>query len=158
MSGPTFRDMTLSDFGFYDQCESDLHRLHQEARPDLFKPCPHFPKKRFQMQFDEPSVQLFLAEIDGAPVGMCVLELHQIPESHPLVCENTSAYISDIYVVESFRRQGVATALYREAVRRSKKLGAKRLELMVWPFNKSALAFYEGLGFTVRSYNLETKL
>lgn len=154
------RDMVPDDYPVYDRFESSLHRMHQEARPDLFKPCEHpFSQERFQSQLTDGSTQIFLAETeDGIPLGMCVLEIHHPPKDHPLICGDPCGYISDLFVSPEARRQGLATALYQESVRRSKAAGARRLELMVWPFNKGASAFYERMGLSVRSYNLEIKL
>ena len=35
------RSLTPEDYPLYDQWEADLHRMHVEARPDLFCPLEH---------------------------------------------------------------------------------------------------------------------
>lgn len=49
---------------------------------------------------------------------------------------------------EKFRRKGIVTAIIDFAKKEAKKNGFARLELDMWEFNDSALAFYESVGFT----------
>jgi len=54
---------------------------------------------------------------------------------------------------EHHRRMGIATALVDFCRAEAKKRGFGRIELDMWEFNKSALAFYENAGFrTYRRY------
>jgi GNAT superfamily N-acetyltransferase len=52
----------------------------------------------------------------------------------------------------------VATALFRAAEEAAKAGGALRLDLMVWDFNRDAMAFYQAMGMTPQRYILEKKL
>lgn len=152
------RDMRTEDYPVFDRFLGQLHKLHQEARPDLFRPAEHpLSQGFFEERLNDPGTRLLLAEVGGLPAGMCLFELEDGPRD-PLLFPRKRAYLNDIFVAEGFRRMGVARALYREAERRAKDFGAEELGLTVWEFNESAQRFYREMGMTVRTLNLEKKL
>jgi GNAT superfamily N-acetyltransferase len=51
-----------------------------------------------------------------------------------------------------------ARALFAEAEKQAKELGAVRIDLMLWSFNESTRKFYESLGMTPQRYIFEKKL
>jgi len=55
-------------------------------------------------------------------------------------------YVVDLYVREDARRQGVGTALMREAARICQEAGGRTLVWAVYAPNKLAARFYERLG------------
>ena len=63
-----------------------------------------------------------------------------------------------IYVEEGYRKNSVGKQLFSETERLAKEWGAKRLDLSVWNFNKTALGFYEALGMQIQNYTLEKVL
>lgn len=56
------------------------------------------------------------------------------------------AYMDDLCIDKRFRGQGIGKKLFNFAVDIAKEKGAKRLDLMVWSFNKNAINFYSELG------------
>ncbi|HKA92046.1 MAG TPA: GNAT family N-acetyltransferase [Haliangiales bacterium] len=58
-----------------------------------------------------------------------------------------AAYVTDVLVVESARRRGVATLLLEDAAKLARAAGLARLVLHVAPDNHAALALYAKLGF-----------
>jgi ribosomal protein S18 acetylase RimI-like enzyme len=52
----------------------------------------------------------------------------------------------------SHRRQGVGTALLRQAVAWSRESRIRKLELHVFPWNEPALGLYESFGFVREGY------
>ena len=88
---------------------------------------------------------------------MCDLLLCE-SSPNPILLPQKSAHVDDILVLGEFRRKGVGTALYEEALCRAKRFGAEHLELMVWAFNESARKFYEKCGMTLRSFVMDMKL
>lgn len=67
-------------------------------------------------------------------------------------------YVDDMFVHPSYRGQKIATTLFHKMERRAKKLGATRIDLMVWEFNESAQELYRSLGMTPQRYILEKLL
>ncbi len=63
----------------------------------------------------------------------------------------------DLVVDKDFRRRGIAKRLFAFMEEEARKRGAKRLDLMVWEFNREALKFYESFGMKPQRYILEKK-
>ena len=154
----SIRTMTVQDYPLFDVMESALHRMHQQARPDLFAELAHpCSRAEFSQMIQDSHRELFLAEWKGKPAGMCDLLLCE-SSPNPILLPQKSAHVDDILVMGEFRRKGVGTALYEEALCRAKRFGAEHLELMVWAFNESARKFYEKCGMTLRSFVMDMKL
>lgn len=152
------RDLTPEDYPVYDQWERQLHHLHVDARPDLFQPMEHpVPMKQYLRELEDDHEVRLLALVDGVPAGICSLSLREAPAS-PLLRGEKGLYVVDLFVDSAYRKQGVAKALLAEGIGRGQAFGAKRLSLTVWPFNKTALKFYESLGLSVRALTLEKEL
>lgn len=69
-----------------------------------------------------------------------------------------SIYIDAIFVLEPFRRRGIATRLFRQMQDTASEIGAERMDLMVWAFNAPALAFYKSLGMKEQRIVLEKQV
>lgn len=149
------RPMRPEDFPAVSAMMDDLHALHVENRPDLYVPMsPIYPENVYLEKLADPATLCLLAEEDGAAAGLCFVEMRK----RTCMRNIPSAYMDDLYVSPAFRRRGVATALFRRAEALAKEKGAVRLDLMVWGFNREALAFYESLGMTRQRYILELPL
>lgn len=87
-----------------------------------------------------PDAAVFVAEDGDRIVGR--LSLSRDP--HP-----ASRHVADLglMVAASHRRQGVGTALLRQAVAWSRESRIRKLELHVFPWNEAAIALYESFGF-----------
>ena len=149
------RPMRPEDYPAVDAMMSDLHSLHVAARPDLYAPAEHiYAREEYLRKLDDPAMICLLAEEDGAPAGLCFTEMRR----RTCMRNIPSAYMDDLYVRPGSRRTGLATALFRAAEREARARGAVRLDLMVWSFNESALAFYRSLGMRPQRYILEMPL
>lgn len=62
--------------------------------------------------------------------------------------DNYSLVVNDIYVVEEFRRQGIATRLFREVARVAEKNHLKCVRFRTWGFDKETSAFVQSLNKT----------
>jgi L-phenylalanine/L-methionine N-acetyltransferase len=92
-----------------------------------------------------PDAAVFVAEDGERIVGR--LSLSRDP--HP-----ASRHVADLglMVAASHRRQGVGTALLRQAVAWSRDSRIRKLELHVFPWNEPALGLYESFGFVREGY------
>lgn len=88
--------------------------------------------------------------VDDKIAGICLATIKDKIEK--------SIYIDDIFVLEEFKHQGIATKLYKQVESIDKDIGAKRIDLTVWQFNNTALKFYESLGMETQRKILETRL
>lgn len=156
----TVRAMKIDDYEIFEEFYSDLHKLHFEQRPDIFKEKVSLPPRDvFAKDLEDPKRAAFIAELDGKPVGMCMMSFHTVEdnEESPLV-PHFMAHIDDIYTAAEHRRQGVATTLYKFAEKYAQDCGAEKLQLNVWSFNKNAIALYERLGMKPMFYKMEKML
>lgn len=151
----TLRPLTMDDYDAFSALMQQLHSLHVENRPDMYVPREQLytPQDFEEMVSSEEHIAIG-AEKEGKLVGICVLTL----KKRNFMIKEISAYMDELVVEESLRHQGIATALFHEAERISREKGAKRLDLMVWDFNKGAKALYEQLGMTPQRYIYEKKL
>jgi predicted N-acetyltransferase YhbS len=82
---------------------------------------------------------VLVAERDGRPLGTATLEVEDLPSRPDL-----SPWLASVLVTPAARRQGVATALVREVLRRAALLGHRR----IWLFTPDQAAFYAARGWT----------
>jgi RimJ/RimL family protein N-acetyltransferase len=87
-----------------------------------------------------PHSAVLVAEANGTIIG----RLSIARDLHP-----ASEHVADVglMVDRGHRRLGVGTALMVEAERWARRVGVRKLELHVFPYNKPAIALYEGLGY-----------
>ena len=94
-----------------------------------------------------PKGVVFLAEVDGAPVG-CGM-------THPL--SDLDAEIKRVYVRESVRGKGIASQISKALMQQARKDGYKRIFLDTSRLFSHAQKMYEKLGFKKRHpYSDET--
>jgi ribosomal protein S18 acetylase RimI-like enzyme len=145
------RKLTINDFEMIDTIISNLHKIHTQNRPDFYTPNEHpISKKEFaKLLKDKNKINLAFIS-DNQVVGICLATIkNKISKS---------IYIDDIFVVDEFRQQGIATQLFNEIESIAKQISAKRIDLTVWQFNTSAIEFYKSLGMTEQRIVLEKGL
>ncbi len=148
----TFKKMTPEDYDGVDALMAELHRLHVEARPDMYVPVDHlYSREEYMRRISGDGWISLLAESGGTIIGIAFVELRDRVN----MVNSRTAYMHDIYVVPTERRAKIGTMLYRMAEREARERGAHRLDLTVWCFNKDALAFYHAMGFSDQRLVLE---
>ena len=149
------RNMTVQDYLEVDQLMQQLHKLHVKGRPDLYVDLQHpYSLENFRQKVESAEHILLLAEENGKILGICFVAMRE----RSMMVNQQTAYMDDLFVCEEVRRQGIATKLFEDAEKKAVALGAKRLDLMVWDFNQSAIGFYKSLGMTEQRYIFEKEL
>lgn len=154
------RDLTIDDFEQYNNIMFEMHNLHANSRPDIYKAIGKPTDKRawdFEKSLTTDNMELFGIEDSGNIIGICQMTIRSISENKAVVARKR-AYIDQIGVSDNYRRKGIGTLLYNEAIRRATEHKADCLELMVWNFNKTAIEFYKSLGMTVQHSIMEKTL
>ena len=130
-----------------------VNDLHVEGKPDVFKPGFTDELRDYIYDIWNNSEQgIIVAEENGEICGFAIIN-HIVKPENPFMYERNFLDIDEFCVDKDHRRQGVATALISFIRDFAKEKGYKRLELNMWEFNESALAFYESVGFeTFRRY------
>ena len=83
--------------------------------------------------------RIYVAE-DGEVVAFLSVEVHHDPVDH--------IYLDDFSVTAAYRSKGIGSALIRTAEAYAEQIGSRAVLLHVEKINRSAMRFYERLGYT----------
>lgn len=67
-------------------------------------------------------------------------------------------WIDELYVLETYRRQGIAKQLLDYTTTQAKENTCERVEFCAWNFNADAMHVYEKLGYSIQRTIYELKL
>ncbi|HEX2923791.1 MAG TPA: GNAT family N-acetyltransferase [Chloroflexota bacterium] len=90
---------------------------------------------------DPPVFHVLLAEQDGRLVGYSLFFF-----TYSTFLARPTLWVEDIFVLPSERGNGTGRMLMRELAREAVRRGCGRMEWSALDWNKTAIAFYEGLG------------
>jgi len=151
------RAMEANDFEGVHVLFGQVHALHVENRPDVYRDADPLPRERFDEMLANGKAICLVAEEAERIAGFCVLIL-RAPAQNPAMLPVCVAFMDDLCVHSDFRRRGIGKALLVAARDAARARGAQTLMLQVWAFNEAALRFYEAAGLRVRNLNLEEPL
>ena len=122
---------------------------HHRAQDSRFLVAPDGERRysrHIQEMMRSRDARVLVAEtVERSPIcGYLVVELQERP---PMAMPGVYGFLSDIYVLESARRQGVGRLLFAEAQRWLTVRKAVAIELYVAEANPAAAAFWQALGF-----------
>lgn len=135
----------------------EVHQLHYENRPDIYKDTTEITQEYFSNLCREENTFTMVADEDGKIIGLCMGTLRKSPQT-PIVKTRTTVLLDAIAVRQDYRGKGLGKRLYLEAQSYAREHGAESIELMAWAFNQSAIDFYQHMGMTVRSVTYEQRL
>lgn len=143
--------LTINDFSVVESVIAKLHKIHVDNRPDFYIENEHpLAKKEYKAMLNNQDKISIAYIVDDKIAGVCLATIKDKIEK--------SIYIDDIFVLEEFRHQGIATKLYKQVESIANNIGAKRIDLTVWQFNNTAINFYKSLGMETQRIVLETRL
>lgn len=118
--------------------DADVERAHA-VRNAVFRREP-MELDYYRARLETPSRRDFVAEVDGAIVG--------VAHSMPNIWEATSGYAwSNLAVLPDYRRRGIGTALLRAISSHAERLGSSGLGIVAAEDEADALRFLEKRGF-----------
>ena len=133
-------------------------QVHHDIRPDIFRAgAQKYDEAALKELLKDTDRPVFIGEEDGKVLGYCFC-IHREYTADPVLADRKELYIDDLCVEETCRGSGIATALYRHVTEYAKQQGCQFVTLNVWAGNDNAQRFYEHLGLTPRSTNMEIKL
>lgn len=151
----TIRDIRKADYEAVDRLLLQLHRVDVAGRPELFLETKHYMSRdSFESLVENEETITILAEKWGKAVGCCFVSLLD----RSAMVEMKTAYIDLIVVDSKHRRKGIGKALFQSVQKRAQKLGAKRMDLIVWSHNQIAVNAYASYGMVPQRYVYEMML
>ena len=150
------RNAVISDFPAIAALEKQVYNLHLSAYPDLIR--PQLDEALFRDYFEEcldsENGKILVYEDSGEILGYCVLRKREY-KNHRLFFDMISLELDDICVDAEARGQQIGKRLFGAAKAYAEEIGASRLELTVWEFNKNARRFFELQEMTPRLTRME---
>ena len=132
-----------------------VHKVHSDARPDLFKSGgKKYTDEELKEIIKDEEKPIFVYEADGKIEGYAFCILIDNTNKNSL-CDYKSLYIDDLCVDENCRGRGIGKILYDYVLEYAKKIGCYNLTLNVWEGNDSAMRFYKNIGLKIQKIGME---
>lgn len=148
------RRATLTDIDGINKLLYEVHKVHSDKRPDLFK----VGSKKYTNEElakiivdDNRPIFVYVDNDDILGYAFCVF----IKNNSNSLTDILSLYIDDLCVDENARGKKVGTSLYNYVLQFAKEVGCYNVTLNVWACNNSALKFYEKCGLSVQKIGME---
>ncbi len=148
------RRATLTDIDGINKLLYEVHKVHSDKRPDLFK----VGSKKYTNEElakiivdDNRPIFVYVDNDDILGYAFCVF----IKNNSNSLTDILSLYIDDLCVDENARGKKVGTSLYNYVLQFAKEAGCYNVTLNVWVCNNSALKFYEKCGLSVQKIGME---
>ena len=148
------RRATLTDIDGINKLLYEVHKVHSDKRPDLFK----VGSKKYTNEElakiivdDNRPIFVYVDNDDILGYAFCVF----IKNNSNSLTDILSLYIDDLCVDENARGKKVGTSLYNYVLQFAKEAGCYNVTLNVWACNNSALKFYEKCGLSVQKIGME---
>lgn len=148
------RRATLTDIDGINKLLYEVHKVHSDKRPDLFK----VGSKKYTNEElakiivdDNRPIFVYVDNDDILGYAFCVF----IKNNSNSLTDILTLYIDDLCVDENARGKKVGTSLYNYVLQFAKDAGCYNVTLNVWACNNSALKFYEKCGLSVQKISME---
>lgn len=146
---------SINDFNEINLIFKEVHNLHQQNRPDIFKMNNHFTKEEFQNILND-SKEIFLIIKDKHIIGFIHATINN-KESNNLI-SNKNLFISSFGIKKEYQNKGLGTKLFKELKKIAINQKCDNIILNVWSFNNNAITFYLKQGFKKQRKIMEIKL
>ena len=144
----TIRPATAADHVAIAELNVVVQQMHHDAAPELFKP-PEMAAivDYFRQALRSDALRAFVIEADGAVRGYALARLQTQPET-ALTYGGLVVELDQISVDPAYRGRGLGRQLIDQVKSLASDVGAARLQLTVWEFNRHARDVFERAGFT----------
>ena len=153
------RDLQPEDYDALCEIIDEVDTLHREALPRIFRKSegPVRDKEFILDLIGGGDAGLFVAEADGRMAGFIHVMVHDSPDV-AIMKPRRFALVDNLTVKKVYHRQGIGRLLMDYADAWARKNGASSIELNVYAFNDTAVAFYQNLGYEFLSYRMSKSL
>ncbi len=152
---PILRRAKDSDLPALGRLLLQVHRVHSDARPDLFTPGGRKYDDGELLEILKDELRpIYVAECEGAVEGYAFCQLEETRGLSGRTDIRT-LYVDDLCVDEAARGKGLGRALLGYAREQARAMSCYNLTLNVWAGNDAALGFYRSLGLKTQKIGLE---
>ena len=149
------RRAEVSDLPALSRLLCQVHKVHSDVRPDLFKAgAKKYTDSDVTAILADGSRPVFVAEQGGTVLGYAFCVHQQYVDNNNMTDVKT-LYIDDLCVDEHARGSHIGRALYEYVVSYARAHEYYNVTLNVWAGNTNALRFYEKLGLITQKIGLE---
>lgn len=151
----TIRRANDGDIPALDRLLFEVHKVHSDVRPDLFKSgAKKYTDAELRDILKDEKTPVFVAETaDGiAGYAFCIAQQHVGSRS---MTDVRTLYIDDLCVDERVRGLHIGKRLYEYVLAFAKEQGFYNVTLNMWADNVKAVGFYEKLGLRVQKIGME---
>lgn len=159
MSELVIRFAQEKDMETIDKLLYEVHKVHSDVRPDLFKAGAkkYTDDELRSIIADTEKTPVFVADYEGTVCGYAFCIHKQFVNDNNMTDIRT-LYIDDLCVDENIRGKHIGKSLYEYVIAYAKAHGYYNVTLNVWGGNTKAIGFYEKMGLKVQKIGMETIL
>ncbi len=155
MEQVSIRRAAESDINAISKLLYVVHKVHSDARPDLFKAgSKKYDDSQLKIIIADDNRPVFVAEKSGSILGY-IFCIHQQHINDHSLTDIKTLYIDDLCVDEAARNAHIGRALYEYVLDYAKQHGYYNVTLNVWADNADAVKFYEKLGLKMQKIGME---
>lgn len=155
MENLLIRRAAAADIPALDKLLYQVHKVHSDLRPDLFRPgTKKYTDGELEAILASDSTPVFVAQRDGAVLGYAFCVHKQFIDDNNMTDIKT-LYIDDLCVDENARGGHIGRALYEYVLDYARGSGCYNVTLNVWAGNEGAMKFYESVGLGVQKLGME---
>lgn len=155
MEDTMIRKAELRDIPALGRLLYEVHKVHSDVRPDLFKAgARKYTDEQLEEILQSGERPVFVAEQDGQVAGYAFCIPKQLVGDRSMTDVRT-LYIDDLCVDEAARGKHIGTKLYDFVLDFAKRQGYYNVTLNVWADNKAAVKFYEKIGLRIQKIGME---
>lgn len=153
------RKATADDYNSMCELFDEVDALHRDHLPRLFqKPGGVVREQDYYLGlFNDENMILFVAETGHKLVGFIYAMIRETP-AFPIFVSRRFAVVDSIGVKHGFQNHGIGRHLMEHISEWAIEKGATSIELNVYEFNKTAISFYESLGYETISQRMSKSL
>ena len=144
-----------TDIKSIDKLLFEVHKVHSDVRPDLFKQgAKKYTDEELIAIINNEKTPVFVAEKDNEILGYAFCIHKQFLNDNNMTDVKT-LYIDDLCVEKAARGQHIGTLLYNYVINFAKENGYYNVTLNVWADNTNAVKFYESIGLKIQKIGME---
>ena len=155
----SLRKATVDDYNNLCELFDEIDSLHRDNLPHRFKKAngPSREQDYYSGLIADENVGFFVAEMGDELVGFGRVIVSNTP-AFPIMVPRHYAIVDSLVVKSGFQKRGIGQMLMEKMQEWAIAKGATSIELNVYEFNETAIAFYEGLGYQTFSRKMGKEL